>query len=38
MMRMQHIDKLFSSLPAGPELSIELGKEIDLRISRTGRS
>lgn len=33
MMRMQHIDKLFSSLPRLlRDLSIELGKEIDLRI------
>lgn len=33
MMRMQHIDKLFSSLPRlVRDLSIELDKEIDLRI------
>ena len=33
MMRMQHIDKLFSSLPRlVRDLSIELGKQIELRI------
>lgn len=33
MMRMQHIDKLFSSLPRlVRDLSIELDKEIDLRV------
>jgi two-component system chemotaxis sensor kinase CheA len=33
MMRMQHIDKLFSSLPRmARDLALELGKEINLRI------
>ena len=33
MMRMQHIDKLFSALPRlVRDIAIELGKEIELRI------